>query len=305
MGVFHPTRVTCTCGHAFVVNLARSVNAVRMPALRNLILSGAFHRVSCPSCGRRVAVESPLYYTDLRRGAVFHVRPRNERYQYEQDSARLQRVAASLPGELGENGHRQLRVIYGLDELREKLVAQDAGLDDRMVELVKVMLLQEHPFLMNKPRLLVHLQKVSRQSFDFIVYHHHESQGHYVSLPRPAVQEALASPATAREWMKRAGLRANLFELPDHWVNFRRWTTRYSSLDALRRFASDRETGLKVDLGSREFRRMVERLPRGSQLPGWAKRDLGALFEYARDHRLGPAQEALFEVRFGIELEDE
>jgi hypothetical protein len=43
------------------------------------------------------------------------------------------------------SGERSLRVVFGLDELQEKLAAQDAGLDDRALELLKVLLVYEQP----------------------------------------------------------------------------------------------------------------------------------------------------------------
>ena len=70
MAVYHHTLVTCPCGHTFSVNLARSINAGRTPAIREKIIRGQFHQVSCPICGSRNAVESPFFYTDLSRHAV-------------------------------------------------------------------------------------------------------------------------------------------------------------------------------------------------------------------------------------------
>ncbi|HEX9454868.1 MAG TPA: CpXC domain-containing protein, partial [Candidatus Binatia bacterium] len=65
MAVYHPTTVTCPCGNTIAANLARSINAGRTPAIRETIIRGEFHRVNCPQCGRRQAVESPFFYTDL------------------------------------------------------------------------------------------------------------------------------------------------------------------------------------------------------------------------------------------------
>ena len=49
---------------------------------------------------------------------------------------------------------------------------------------------------------------------------------------------------------------------------------------------------------------MLVGLPRGNHLSPWAKQDLRTLFEYAKAKNL-PLQDQLFEIRFGIELEDD
>jgi hypothetical protein len=45
MAVYHPTRITCQCGHSFSANLAGSVNAGHTPAIRDKIMRSDFHRV--------------------------------------------------------------------------------------------------------------------------------------------------------------------------------------------------------------------------------------------------------------------
>jgi hypothetical protein len=173
MAVYHPIAVTCPCGATLSASLAKSINAGRTPSIRDKIIRGEFHQTVCPTCGRRAAVELPFFYTDLSRHAIYSVRPRSERYEFRRYSEKLTYAAGAVPADLASSDPRQLRVIYGLDELREKLIAQDAGFDDRMIELLKVFALHDHPFLMRKPRLLVHLTAVSGSSVDFVAYHHH------------------------------------------------------------------------------------------------------------------------------------
>lgn len=305
MAVYHPVNVTCTCGSSFRANLARSVNAGRTPAVREQILRGEFHRVICSTCGRRNAAEPPFFYTDLSRNAVYFVRPRGERFTHRDHSKRLDLAAADVPADLASSDVRQLRVLYGLDELREKLVAQNAGIDDRVVELLKIFLLQEHPFLLQKPRLLMHLLDVHAAAFDFVAYHQHHSDYFKMSLPRAQADDVLAREPELRTWVRKQHKNEDLFSLSDHWVNFRRWTTRYSALDALRALTKQIEDGNKPKLNTASFRTMTQRLPRGTELPAWAKRDLRTVFDYAKAGKFEKAEDALFEVRFGFALDDE
>jgi CpXC motif protein len=308
MAVYYPTTITCSCGDTFSANLAKSVNAGRTPAIREKIIRGEFHQVVCPHCGHRAAVERPFFYTDLSRHAIYSVRPRSERFNFRRDSEKLTGAAEAVPADLASSDPRQLRVIYGLDELREKLIAQDAELDDRMVELLKLFALHEHPFLLKKPRLLVHLTAVSESSVDLVAYYHHGDDHFKVSIPRAVADDILSREKELHAWMHKVhtnGANENLFQLDDHWVNFRRWSTRYNALDALRALAKEIEVGGKPKLETDDFLKMAHLLPRGSELPPWAKRDLSTVFEYAKKISDSNAEDKLFEIRFGIELENE
>ena len=196
-------------------------------------------------------------------------------------------------------------MIYGLDELREKLIAQDADFDDRTVELLKLFALHEHPFLLKKPRLLVHLAGVNEEFVDLVAYYQHGADGFKISLPRAVCDDILSREKELHAWMRKAGKKNNLFDLDDHWVNFRRFSTRYNALEALKALSKQVERGLKPSLNTPEFRKMAGLLPRGSELPAWAKKNLNTVFEYAKKRGDDKAQQMLFEVRFGFELEDE
>jgi len=305
VAVYHPTLITCQCGNIFSANLARSINAGRTPAIREKIMRGDLHRIACSKCGLRKAVESPFFYTDLSRHTLYYVRPRNERYNFRRDSQRLSAAADAVPPDLASSDPKQLRVIYGLDELREKLVAQDAGFDDRTVELLKIFVLHEHPFLLQKPRLLMHMAGVDDASVDFVAYYHHGTEQFKVSVPRAASDDMLARADELRSWVSKAHKKNALFATKDHWVSFRRWSSRYDALDALRALAKDVEAGKNPKLNSASFKKMVGRLPRANQLPSWAKRDLRTVYDYAKVNGYKDAENKLFEVRFGFELENE
>jgi hypothetical protein len=76
-------------------------------------------------------------------------------------------------------------------------------------------------------------------------------------------------------------------------------------MDVLRDFAKTVSAGKAIDLNSADFVKMCDRLPRAADLPNSAKQDLGTLFDYAKAKKNGKAQDRLFEVRFGIALDDE
>jgi hypothetical protein len=128
--------------------MADSINAGRMPKAREQILAGEFHRFTCANCGRRMTVEKEFSYADFTRNTFIKVKPRQDRHLWRESSVALQRETRRLPGDLSQPQSRSVRVVFGLGELREKLIAEDAGVDDRLIELLKIFLLYEHPVLL-------------------------------------------------------------------------------------------------------------------------------------------------------------
>ena len=304
MAIYHPTSVTCRCGKTFPAHVAHTLNARRNPDLRRRILDLDLHQVVCPQCNTRLTIERPMSYVDPDRNAVFLVQPRGCRVGYRRDSARLEAAVKHLPAQLSAARGRQARVIYGLDELREKLVAQELKLDDRVVELLKALVLYEHPFLLRRARLQLFLTGERDSRLRFVAYHHNRNEAWEILLPRPIVDDLLARRVELNAWASTAH-KEPIFSIPDAWVNIRRWTLRYDPLEALKTYATAVRSGEELDLKGADLLRMLDRMPRASQLPGWAKQDLRTLFEYAKKQGDEKLQERMLEIRFGVELEDE
>lgn len=305
MAVFHPHKVKCVCGEPLVAQLADSINTKRVPQWRERILQGRLHKARCSVCGREMTVEKPFYYTDATRKSFFKVLPRGERHRWRQASEELEVASALVPDDIWNQEQRSLRVVFGLDELREKLVAEDAGLDDRILELLKVLLVYEHPVLLRRARLRLMLEAVTDSVLRFRAAYEHHPQRFSIAMPRALAGELSSRRGELEAWVHNAHKREPIFELSDHWVNMWRWSPQPSALAQLKACAAQIRDGEQVATGSKAFRRMLKGLPRGNHLPSWAKKDLRELFEFSKQNDLQQLEEALFEIRFGIELEND
>ena len=330
MAVYHPLRVTCVCGKPFVTGVAFSVNAARNPSARQEILNGTFHRARCPGCKRWMTMETEFLYTDLPRRTFIKVNPPGERHASRAVSATLSRASDLVPRGLVPAGPRYLRVAFGLGELREKLIAQDAGFDDRVVELIKVYLVYEHPFLLRRPRLRLMLDRVTSTAMEFVACYDHDPQRFRIGVPRWVARDLIARSDDLVRWaadvharIRRAAASSDRptrapavghFEAAahqseaiatDHWVNLWQWSPQPSVLDRLRLYAQQVEAGNDVDTTSADFQEMLRYLPRGAHLPAWAKQDLQVLLDYARKGRLDKVEALLLQVRFDTTLEDD
>lgn len=123
-----------TCAHAFTVTVRRSIGPTERPA----VLADRLHRVACPACGQALRHETPLTYLDPHTGDVVWVRPPEDEAGW---SAWAHHASAGLAAVQRAGAWQgppaRLRLVFGLDALREKLVVHAAGLDDALVELVK------------------------------------------------------------------------------------------------------------------------------------------------------------------------
>ena len=100
--------------------------------------------------------------------------------------------------------------MFGLDELREKLVAQDADIDDRILELLKVRVVHEHPILLKWARLRLTLTQVTEKALQFNAYYEHSQRHFQVELPRPVAENYGARQEEMQEWTKKAHKKEHL-----------------------------------------------------------------------------------------------
>lgn len=147
MSTFRSRQLVCpTCATSFPITILKGIHITRLPEVRGAILDGTFHAFACPGCGMRLRVEEPgVVYTDFERGHYVVVEARGASGIPERARAHVQEFedafvhAPEIARELG----RALvhRLVFGLGALREKLMLWDAGLDDRVVEAIKLDLL--------------------------------------------------------------------------------------------------------------------------------------------------------------------
>ena len=165
MSVIVDEEATCPhCGGLQVVRVARSVNGGRSAHLRKAILDGTFQRPTCDLCGQSFVVESTFSYLDFTRHhlVVCHPIAAEVDWRHHEDALDAlveEEFTASEVDEVRRLGDGLVgRVVFGLDALREKLLCFDAGLDDRGIEALKLLILRSDKRLLgdtgSRPRLI-------------------------------------------------------------------------------------------------------------------------------------------------------
>jgi len=152
MSLFSSMTVTCpTCDSSFTVDAVGSVNADRRPDLRDEILDNSFQTVTCDTCGDSFRLEPDFNYLDMGRGQWIAGKPVGRRADYEQAEAETQQDfdrsygPSTGPGAQEIGKALQARLTFGWPAVREKILINESGLDDELVELLKIELLRRLP----------------------------------------------------------------------------------------------------------------------------------------------------------------
>jgi len=152
MSLFLPVEAKCSkCGTQVKADLAASVNADRRPDLRDAILDGSFQSMSCPKCATTVRFPAHLTYIDMERGQWILVEDASRLMEWGEVEAEGQELYDRFFGKRAPPLQRSIgdemtpRLVFGWPALREKLIAQEAGLDDVTLELFKISVLRNVP----------------------------------------------------------------------------------------------------------------------------------------------------------------
>lgn len=150
MSILRDERGTCACGVAYALPLVDSINAGRHPHLRAAVLDGTLHRHRC-TCGRELVFERDLFYFDYSRRQFLGVYPPSDLVDADLRARELVAVfdtslRDSAPAAVAATADDFLvRVCFGYDELREKLLLDEAGLSDLALEELKCRILVGDP----------------------------------------------------------------------------------------------------------------------------------------------------------------
>ena len=223
MSTWHDREIACVfCGATFVVKVASGLHISRLPAIKHQVLRGEFHRFDCPACDRKLEVRQPVIYTDFSRGHWIEVQPLDE-------IARWRELAPACTASFHRAVERgapilrerlptfRVRVVFGYDELREKITLWEANIDDVDIECLKLIALRQDASMFGMDdRLLVCAIEADRLIID---RHRGDAVARVfaLSLQRDRSQAARAEVLTALN---------NPF--PDPFVSINRLVGRYS-----------------------------------------------------------------------------
>ena len=160
MSTWFDETIACpACGLEQIAKLARGVHVSRAPEARDQVFDRTFHRVTCKGCAVRFVAKRHLVYTDMERKHWVQVASAEERPRWPEletlGADVFERAFTGSPLAADMREPFRVRLVFGMEELREKLVIWRAGLVDSVVECAKLQLVGREPGLALADRILV------------------------------------------------------------------------------------------------------------------------------------------------------
>ena len=132
------------CGAMNDMTAWQSVTVSDSEDLKQELLAGRLNILTCCECSARALLPMPLLYHDEAKKLMFSFYPAEN-----EDAAAAQftsiRESSKSSGELEGFEDYNLRFISSYNALLEKILIFDAGLNDKTVEVIKLMVLMQEP----------------------------------------------------------------------------------------------------------------------------------------------------------------
>src|SRR5688500_5093505 len=150
MSTWSVVDVACPgCATRVELPVARGVHASRAPRWRESALDGSLHHARCGGCGAEIDVRTPFLFTDMSRAQWVHVDVPGALARWRAVEAAalagFDTWSRTSPLFAERAATLQVRIVFGVEELREKLLAWDAYGDDARIECAKLAMLRQRP----------------------------------------------------------------------------------------------------------------------------------------------------------------
>lgn len=130
------------CGHLSDITVWNSITVKDSPDLKSDLLSGKVNMFKCASCGYVALMSIPMLYHDEDKKLMISFSPTNDSVLKQQLFDNI-RNSSRESGELEKLEGYNLRFITDYNELLEKILIFDNGLNDKTIEVIKLMVLSQ------------------------------------------------------------------------------------------------------------------------------------------------------------------
>lgn len=133
-----------SCGQLQEITVWNSITVSDSPDLKADLLAGRVNIFKCSSCSHTGLIPTPLLYHDEEKKLMISFSPCDD----EQLKSRLfenVRETSKSSGELSGYSGYNLRFVCEYNSLLEKILIFDSGLNDKAIEIIKLLILSQEP----------------------------------------------------------------------------------------------------------------------------------------------------------------
>ena len=146
------------CGHKHSLRKYKVINVTEKAKLKEDILKNRLFQFSCDSCEYMAPLTYDSLYVDSQRNIMIYMTPVM--------NTEIKEEIAALEQEQGPDK----RLVDNINDLKEKIMIADNHLDDRVIEIIKIMYLDQIKKEMEEDTLLNILFDYNRDNYCFLVF---------------------------------------------------------------------------------------------------------------------------------------
>ena len=146
------------CGHKHSLKKYKVINVTEKAKLKEEIMKNRLYQFSCEECEYMAPLTYDSLYVDSQRNIMIYMAPVM--------NAEIKAEIAELEQEKGIDK----RLVDNINDLKEKIMIADNHLDDRVIEIIKIMYLDQIKKEMEDDTLLNILFDYNRDNYCFLVF---------------------------------------------------------------------------------------------------------------------------------------
>ena len=168
------------CGQMSEVTVWNSITVKDSADLKQDLLRGMVNMFRCPSCSHAALMPTPMLYHDEEKRLMISFSPCDDPILKQRLFDNVQNTSKES-GELEKLEGYNLRFVTDYNELLEKILIFDNGLNDKTIEVLKLMILSQD---VDKVEYRVcRFGKMENGVMEFMIYDAKENQTYTSSVP--------------------------------------------------------------------------------------------------------------------------
>lgn len=169
------------CGQMSEVTVWNSITVSDSVDLKQDLLSGKINMFRCPSCSYNALMPTPMLYHDENKKLMISFSPCNDEVLKHQLFDNVQK-SSKESGELEKLEGYNLRFVADYNELLEKILIFDNGMNDKTIEVLKLMILSQD--IEKAERRTCRFGKIENNVLEFMIYDTIENQTYTSQVPK-------------------------------------------------------------------------------------------------------------------------
>ncbi len=190
------------CGQLTEQTVWHSITVSDSADLKADLLAGKVNMFHCPSCSHTALVPTPMLYHDEEKSLMISFSPSDDENMKKQLFEEIKKTSKES-GELDNLADYNLRFVCEYNSLLEKVLIFENGLNDKVIEVLKVLILMQKPDKSDNMTAL--FGKAEEGMLEFLIFDKTDSACYTSKVP-------MESYNTVKEQLAQSGVKYRSFD---------------------------------------------------------------------------------------------